>query len=39
MSKPRYTQEFKDEAVCQVTERKYSAKEVADRPGISGNTL
>lgn len=39
MSKPRYSQEFKDEAVRQVTERKYPAKEVAERLGISTNTL
>ena len=39
MSKPRYTQEFRDEAVRQVTERNYPAKEVADRLGISVNTL
>lgn len=39
MSKPRYTQEFRDEAIRQVTERKYPAKEVADRLGISVNTL
>jgi transposase len=39
MSNPRYSQEFKDEAVRQVTERKYPAKEVAERLGISANTL
>lgn len=39
MSNPRYSQEFKDEAVRQVTERKYPAKEVAERLGIPANTL
>ncbi len=39
MSNPKYTQEFKDEAVRQVTERNYPAKEVAERLGIALNTL
>ena len=39
MSSPHYTQEFRDEAVRQVTERNYPAKEVAERLGISVNTL
>ncbi|MEZ4387990.1 MAG: IS3 family transposase [Candidatus Krumholzibacteriia bacterium] len=39
MSSPKYTQEFKDEAVRQVTERNYPAKEVAERLGIALNTL
>jgi len=39
MSSPRYTQEFRDEAVRQVLERKYPAKEVAERLGIALNTL
>ena len=39
MSNPRYTQEFKDEAVRQVLERNYPAKEVAERLGIALNTL
>ena len=33
MSRPKYTKEFKDEAVRQVTERNYPAKEVAERLG------
>ena len=39
MSSPKYTQEFRDEAVRQVTERNYPAKEVAERLGIALNTL
>lgn len=39
MSNPRYTEEFKAEAVRQVTERKYPAKEVAERLGVALNTL
>ena len=39
MSSPKYTQEFKDEAVRQVTERNYPAKEVAERLGVALNTL
>jgi len=39
MSRPKYTQEFRDEAVRQVTERNYSAREVAERLGIALNTL
>ncbi len=39
MSSPRYTQEFRDEAVRQVTERNYPAKEIAERLGIALNTL
>ncbi len=39
MSSPRFTQEFRDEAVRQVTERNYPAKEVAERLGIALNTL
>lgn len=35
----RYTEEFKVEAVKQITERGYSAAEVAERLGISSNSL
>ncbi|MPW31858.1 transposase [Agarivorans sp. B2Z047] len=35
----RYTQEFKSEAVKQVTERGYSVHEVAERLGISAKSL
>jgi len=35
----RYTQEFKTEAVKQITERGYSVSEVADRLGICSKTL
>jgi transposase-like protein len=39
MSSKRYTEEFKIEAVKQVTERGYSASEVAKRLGINPNSL
>ena len=39
MSNPAYTQEFRDEAVRQVIERKYLAREVAEHPGVPLNTL
>jgi transposase len=39
MSNKRYTEEFKREAVRQVTERGYTAKSVADRLGVSAHTL
>lgn len=35
----RYTEEFKIEAVKQVTERGYSVNEVAERLGISAKSL
>ena len=35
MSNRKYTEEFKAEAVKQVTERGYEIKEVADRLGVS----
>lgn len=35
----RYTEEFKKDAVSQVTDRGYSAKEVSDRLGISTKSL
>ena len=35
----RYTEEFKKDAVSQVTDRGYSAKEVSDRLGISTKLL
>ena len=35
----RYTEEFKVEAVKQITERGYSVQEVADRLGISTKSL
>ena len=34
MSPPRFTPEFKDEAVRQVTERGYSVAEVSARLGV-----
>ena len=39
MSGKRYTEEFKIEAVKQVTERGYSVAEVADRLGITSKSL
>ncbi len=39
MSGKRYTEEFKIEAVKQVTERNHSMTEVADRLGISYKSL
>lgn len=35
----RYTHEFKVEAVKQITERGYSSADVAERLGISSNSL
>jgi len=35
----RYTQEFKAEAVKQITDRGYSVAEVSERLGISTKTL
>ena len=35
MSPPRFTPEFKDEAVRQITERGYSVAEVSARLGVS----
>lgn len=39
MSSKRYTEEFKIEAVKQVTERGYSVREVADRLGTTTHSL
>ena len=39
MSEKRYSEEFKVEAVKQVTERGYSVYEVANRLGISTHSL
>ncbi len=39
MSNKRYTDEFKKEAVKQVTERGYSVAEVAERLGVTSNSL
>ena len=39
MSSLRYTEEFKRDAVSQVTDRGYSVKEVSDRLGISTKSL
>ena len=39
MSSKRYTEEFKIEAVKQVTERGYSVREVAERLGVTTHSL
>lgn len=39
MSNKRYTEEFKIEAVKQITERGYSIQEVATRLGTSNHSL
>ena len=39
MSRPRYTEEFKIEAVKQVVERGHRVAEVAERSGVSGHSL
>ena len=39
MSNQRYSQEFRDEAVRQVTQRGYSVAEVARRVGVSAHSL
>jgi len=39
MSHQRYTPEFKDEAVRQVTEKGHSVQEVANRLGVSSHSL
>jgi transposase len=39
VSSKRYSAEFKEEAVRQVTERGYSVKEVAERLGVSEHSL
>ena len=38
MGQQRYSPEFKDEAVRQVTERGYSVQEVAARIGVSAHS-
>lgn len=39
MSGKRYTEEFKQEAVKQITERGYAVAEVADRLGVTVHSL
>jgi transposase len=39
MSPPRFTPEFKEEAVRQITERGYSVAEVSARLGVSAHSL
>jgi len=39
MGTPRFTPEFKEEAVRQITERGYSGAEVSDRLGVSAHSL
>jgi transposase len=39
MSSPKYSPEFKAEAVRQITQRGYSVREVSDRIGVSTHSL
>lgn len=39
MGTPRFTPEFKEEAVRQITERGYSVAEVSERLGVSAHSL
>ena len=39
MGMPRYTDEFKAEAVSQILERGYSVREVSGRRGVSTHSL
>ncbi len=39
MSSVRYSPEFREEAVRQITQRGYSVREVADRLGVSTDSL
>ena len=39
MSGKRFTEEFKKEAIKQITERGYSVVEVAERPGTTTHSL
>jgi len=39
MSTPRFTPEFKDEAVRQIVERGYPVSEVSERLGVSAHSL
>jgi transposase len=39
MSSQRYTPEFKEEDVRQITQRGYSVREVAERLGVSTHSL
>jgi len=39
MNSPRFTPEFKEEAVRQIVERGYSVSEVSERLGVSAHSL
>ena len=39
MEKPRFTPDFKAEAIKQITERGYSVKDVSERLGVSDHSL
>ena len=39
MNSPRYTPEFKEEAVRQIVDRGYSVAEVSERLGVSAHSL
>jgi transposase-like protein len=39
MNSPRFTPEFKEEAVRQIVDRGYSVAEVSERLGVSAHSL
>ena len=39
MGKPRFTEEFKIDAIKQITERGYSVRDVSERLGVSTHSL
>ena len=39
MGKPRFTEEFKIDAISQITERGYSVRDVSQRLGVSTHSL
>ncbi len=39
MNGPRFTPEFKEEAVRQIVDRGYSVSEVSERLGVSAHSL
>lgn len=39
MNSPRYTPEFKEEAVRQIVDRGYSVSEISERLGVSAHSL
>lgn len=39
MNSPRFTPEFKEEAVCQIIDRGYSVAKVSERLGVSAHSI